>query len=103
MIKEKSLTLDELKSVDINKLVQEINRQSKELLLRNTLKANGFNIELITSNTRFKGIRYWFKCPKCSRKSSKLYLDLNSELVCRVCTGLYYKSQKYNKMIESKI
>lgn len=40
------------------------------------------------------GKRPWFLCPRCSRRSGKLYLYPGyHRLICRVCANLSYSSQ----------
>ena len=37
--------------------------------------------------------RWWFRCPKCAAKRSKLYLTLDKDrFLCRVCNNLTYRS-----------
>lgn len=40
----------------------------------------------------FGGMRAWFACPRCARRTSKLYHH-RSSFACRVCHGLVYASQ----------
>lgn len=44
----------------------------------------------------FGGDRYWFVCPSCSRKCSKVYID-KIGLACRKCCDLNYFSQQHTK------
>ena len=37
------------------------------------------------------GLRWWWRCPVCSRRRAHLYLL--SDLECRVCGGVKYASQ----------
>lgn len=37
--------------------------------------------------------RWWFTCPKCSKRVKKLYLPSeDSRFACRICTGLIHRS-----------
>ena len=38
-------------------------------------------------------VRLWLTCPGCSRRARRLFL-LDSELLCRVCGGIRYQSQR---------
>jgi len=44
----------------------------------------------------FGGLRWWFLCPRCSRRCAKLYL-LDGRFACRVCQGLAYTSQRLHR------
>ncbi|SOC39064.1 hypothetical protein [Ureibacillus acetophenoni] len=44
----------------------------------------------------YGGVRYWFICSSCGRRSSKLYGD-NIGLACRTCCNLNYYSQQHTK------
>ena len=41
----------------------------------------------------YGGFRYWFKCPRCSKRSEVLY-NKNSKFLCRQCHKLPYSSQR---------
>jgi len=49
-------------------------------------------IKLTTTACHYGGDRYWFICPRCSRRAAKLY-KLTQGFECRACNGLPYKSQ----------
>ena len=58
-------------------------------------------ISLVTTNTRFGGLRWWLKCPlaingrPCQRRAGKLYLPPGGRYFgCRECHGLAYRSSQ---------
>lgn len=55
-----------------------------------------YKILLTTTSCEFGGKRYWFLCPQCTRRVGILYI-LDEYFVCRICTGLHYKSQSENR------
>jgi hypothetical protein len=50
----------------------------------------------------FGGVRPWFHCPRCERRSSRLFLD-DLSLVCRKCAGVLYASQLKRVSPEEKL
>jgi len=50
-------------------------------------------VRVTTSYPNFGGVRYWYVCPRCQRRSGKLYALETDVLGCRVCLDLVYKSQ----------
>jgi hypothetical protein len=62
------------------------------------------SISLTVSKTRFNGLRYWFSCPMCQRRVGVLYVHpLTSEVGCRHCLKLDYRSRRYKGMIENNL
>lgn len=60
-------------------------------------------ISLLSSPTPF-GVRWWFSCPGCHKRTFKLYLPLSSVYFrCRTCHNLTYsssrESHKYDRLI----
>lgn len=42
---------------------------------------------------RLGGVRWWFHCPRCDRRSAKLYVPRGgSFFACRICHNLTYRS-----------
>jgi hypothetical protein len=41
---------------------------------------------------RFGGLRWWFVCPRCFRRRTKLYRPPNAEFLCHACHDLTYQS-----------
>lgn len=51
-------------------------------------------ISLITSPCNLGGVRYWFACPVCWRRSGVLYLVPGERyFMCRCCNNLTYRSR----------
>lgn len=51
-----------------------------------------FFARFVTTSCHFGGIRYWYQCPLCRRRSGVLYI-VAEHLACRVCHNLTYRSQ----------
>ncbi len=74
----------------------------KGLILSSELEVLGLKIDLITSKTGFNGLRFWFKCPLCSRRVGVLFrYPLNDCIGCRKCLGLEYRKRRYKGMVEN--
>lgn len=64
-----------------------------------------YKINLIKNPCQYGGFRYWFSCPHCSRRATKLFYPitegaLNSYL-CRRCLKLSYQSRNISKGVIS--
>lgn len=49
-------------------------------------------LAITSTPQKLGGVRHWFRC-SCGRRSGLLYLK-GTEMVCRVCAGLAYRSQR---------
>ena len=50
-------------------------------------------VNFTTTSPNYGGVRYWFICPSCRRRTGKLYLlGDNGYFLCRTCQGLTYRS-----------
>ena len=50
-----------------------------------------------TTKCYFGGTRPWFECNLCSKRAGNLYLNENgTDLFCRVCSSLRYRSQGFS-------
>lgn len=50
-------------------------------------------IHLEATAPNYGGLRWWFSCPRCERRSAKLYLPPRQDLfACRTCHRLSYES-----------
>ena len=61
-----------------------------------TVWIRNVNVHLPVEATRqrFGGFRWWFVCPNCGSRSTKLYLrEVAAHVSCRVCLRLRYTSQ----------
>ena len=54
-------------------------------------KSYNYNVELLKTKCNYGGYRYWFACPKCSRRVGVLYCA--GLYVCRHCIGANYQTQ----------
>ena len=54
-------------------------------------KHYSYTIHLTTTAPHYGGLRYWFNCPSCSKRTGVLYCA--GLYVCRHCTGANYQSQ----------
>ena len=94
--------VEECQRFEINSFCKRAKKRMKESLLASEIKASGLLIELTTSSVNFGGVRYWFKCPLCSRKVGTLFVHpLTQQIACRGCLGLEYKKRRYRGMVES--
>ena len=57
-------------------------------------RAVEYRVSLSTTSPRFGGLRWYFACPKCGRRASKLYMHASDLFLCRVCQGLTYASTR---------
>ncbi len=58
---------------------------------------------LTTTSPNFGGVRFWFCCPRCSRRARTLFVT-EQELApaCRSCHGLQYRSaQKHDARVDA--
>lgn len=73
----------------------------KKTLIEAEVSAAGTPIALTTSTTGNGGIRYWFACPVCEKRSGVLYMHpITHQVACRSCLGLKYRSQRFKGMVE---
>ncbi len=97
----KKFLVDECQKISITTYIRQAKAKLKNALLMSTLEMDSKAIELTPSKTSFHGERYWFKCPKCSKRAGTLFVHpLNHEIGCRKCLNLEYRSRRYKGMIE---
>lgn len=88
--------------IQINDLVRQANKEVKRQMLQSIIEVMGIKLNLLTSNTRFNGKRYWFSCPICNRRAGTIYKHPTETRVgCRSCLGIRYKKQRFKGMIEN--
>ncbi|OIP52053.1 hypothetical protein AUK10_04125 [Candidatus Gracilibacteria bacterium CG2_30_37_12] len=90
-------SLNQCPRITVKSLYKEVEERLREELLK--IRLNG--IEIVYSKGSYGGYRKWFKCPLCSCKVFILY-DIGGNLKCRKCSGLYYKSQKLDRILKEK-
>ena len=93
----KILTLESCRKIKIDDLVRQARLEAKRLYIESLDLDSGRRIDLGTSSTRYGGLRYWFKCPKCQKRVGVLYRGPD-ELCCRACVGFRYKGSRYKGM-----
>lgn len=67
------------------------NAQSIEISYNCRSKLYRYSIQLSKSACHYGSYRYWWLCPKCSKRTSVLYCA--GSYVCRDCIGANYHSQ----------
>lgn len=95
----KILSLEGLPKIKIDDLVSQAREVIKKQYLESIELGTGHRIDLVTSGTRFGGVRYWFKCPRCGRRAGVMYQGTNG-LLCRICVGYRYRGSRYKGMTE---
>ncbi|MBI2327384.1 hypothetical protein HYU92_03600 [Candidatus Curtissbacteria bacterium] len=87
--------------IQIDDIVRRANKEVKRQILQSQIEVMGLKLNLLTSNTRFNGKRYWFSCPICNNRVGTIYRDPVSLLVgCRNCLKIKYRKQRYKGMLE---
>lgn len=95
---------DHAQKINIDQLVNQAKKDLKISLVQSQIRALGIEIHLTTSKTRFNGKRLWFLCPTCNRRIGTLYKHpLQEKIGCRICLQLYYRKQRFNRMMETKL
>ncbi|MDD8018607.1 MAG: hypothetical protein PHP42_09560 [Bacteroidota bacterium] len=80
--------------------------QCMKLSYTRTLSSEKYPINdivwLTTQKTNFNGSRFLFLCPKCSRRTAKLYLPNGAlHFRCRICYNLTYLSSNESHRFDS--
>ena len=90
--KKTSITVCE--SISVDELISEYNERFKEVFIKAKLNISGFDVQLTSSKTGFKGDRLWFSCPICKERKGKIYKHpLEQVIGCRECLNLEYESR----------
>jgi len=87
--------LEQCSKISIKSILRTVENKLREELLN--IELDG--IEIIKTKANYWGFRVWFKCPKCKNKVFNLY-DINGFFLCRQCSWLQYKKQRFKWMIE---
>ena len=94
------MLVEDCQKINITTYIRQAKAKLKGVLLTAELEMSDQIIELTPSKTAFNGLRYWFKCPKCSERVGTLFVHpLNSEIGCRKCLNLEYRSRRYKGML----
>ncbi len=100
----KKYLVEQCQRINITDYNRQVRNQIKGLLISSQIQLEGEQVELATSQTNYKGLRYWFKCPICGNRAGVLFKHIISQILgCRVCLGLEYRCRRYKGMIESKV
>ncbi|MCL4353433.1 hypothetical protein M1615_03145 [Patescibacteria group bacterium] len=100
-----TLQLVELsEKLSVDELTRLANKEFKKLFLTANTDVLGVQIKLTTSKTKFDGERFWFICPRCSRRVGVIYRHIvNSLIGCRKCLNLKYRKQRFKGMLEMNV
>lgn len=90
--------LEQCPKITIKQFYREIEESLREELLH--IKLEG--IEIVKTKANYGWYRKWFACPECRKKVFTLYTVTN-KFVCRTCSWLKYKKQKFKGMLEEKV
>lgn len=94
--------VEHTQKISINNLVRQAQKELKIGLIQAQIEALGIEIKLTTSKTRFNGERFWLICSFCNKRVGILYKHpLQERIGCRTCLRLYYKKQRFNRMMET--
>ena len=57
------------------------------------------NIQLVSTEPNYGGVRWWFRCPNCDRRASRLHLPSTGcfRFFCRRCHDLGYESAQVSR------
>jgi len=100
----KKYLVEQCQRINISDYNKRARSKIKELFINSQIQLEGEQVELTTSQTNYKGLRYWFKCPQCSRRVGVLFKHPISQILgCRACLGLEYRCRRYKGMIESEV
>ena len=95
------LTVETCPRVKIDNLLKQCRQSFKESMLTSQLKVMGIDVELITTETKFNGVRFWFQCPQCERRVGVMFKHPITEVIgCRLCLNLRYRKQRFKGMPE---
>ena len=98
----KNILVEDCQKLSISSYLRKAKEKLKDVLINAEVESENLTIELTSSRTHFKGIRYWFKCPQCKGRVGTLFIHPLTKIIgCRKCLSLEYKSRRYNGMIEN--
>lgn len=94
--------VENCQKIKIDDIVRRVNREVKHQVLKSQVEVMGFELNFITSRTRFNGTRYWFACPVCENRVGIIYKHpVSAQVGCRSCLKIQYRKQRYKGMIEA--
>lgn len=85
----KILTLESCQKIKIDDLVRKARQEAKRLYIESLDLDSGRRIDLVTSSTRYGGLRYWFK----ASITNYLIYSLSSVILIwyAICRGEIYQ------------
>lgn len=93
--------VEQCQKINIDDIVRRVNKEVKQQTLQTQIEAMGLKFNLLTTKTRFNGLRYWFSCPTCNHRVGIIYRNpISSQIGCRICLRLEYRKHRYKGMIE---
>ncbi len=96
--------VEQCQHIDVNDFVHKAKQKLKNEFVYTSLKIDGYEVDLATSDLSNGGSRIWFICSLCRRKVGKLYKHpQNQTIACRICLKLEYRSRRYKGMIENVV
>lgn len=99
----KNNLVEQCQKIRIDDIIREINKEAKKQMIQAYIESLDIELKLITSHTRFNGVRYWFSCPICRKRVGVIYQHPFNTLVgCRSCLSLRYKKRRFKGMLEGE-
>lgn len=95
---------DVCQKIKIDDLVRVLKKDLKRKLITSQLNSLGYDINLVTSKTKFSGERIYFVCPNCNLRVGVIYKHPTLNILgCRTCLGIKYRKRRYKGMIENEV
>lgn len=95
--------VEQCQRVPLKTFLDTAKNKLKRTLIQADISMAGIPVNLTTSKINNGGIRYWFACPLCNRRSGVLYVHpVTNRLGCRKCLNLRYKKSQYKGMVENQ-
>ncbi len=100
----KKYLVEECQKIKISDFLKSYRTKLKQLFLSSELEVVGLNIDLMTSKTGYNGLRFWFKCPYCKKRTGVLFRHpISRKVGCRLCLNLEYRKRRYKGMLENEV
>ncbi len=100
----KNILVENCQKIKMKDFLKVCRAEMKRTILNSEIEIKWLDINLTTTKTRFNGIRFWFLCPICGKRSAVLFEHpLTHQIGCRTCLGLDYSKRKYKGMIEETV
>lgn len=104
MIQENNVLVEDCKQLSVSGVLSSIKDEQKKALENTEIVIDGVPVTFCTSVLISGGKRIWFKCPLCEKRVAVLYKHpVSSDIGCRRCLRLEYRSRRYKKMLENKL